>query len=135
MIYAITLILLVLSAAFQGAPAAVPCDPALAALFAPARPVWGRYEVCADAGPARDDGWHWAQPEHLEALDAFGAAGTYDRSKLVQLYGGLRVTVQRGWRADASRFESATRLSPYPDSSLNRLHEGTLLIRWIIERR
>jgi len=32
------------------------------------------------------------------------------------------------------RFESITRLSPYPDASLTRLLPGTLEIRWTLDR-
>jgi hypothetical protein len=105
------------------------CDPALIPLFTPAHPRLGHYQVCAsdealqpvDGGPI----------EALEALDAFGAAGTYDRPALARLYGGTRVMVARGWRQSGPRFESITRLSPYPDASLTRLLPGTLEIRFI----
>ena len=69
--------------------------------------------------------------EALEALDAFGTAGTYDRPALARLYGGTRVQVARGWRRTGARFESITRLSPYPDALLTRLLPGTLEIRFI----
>jgi len=128
MIYAIALILL------QG------CDPALAALFTPARPELGRYEVCARPEPietvvadGRPRGLHYSDPERLEALDAFGAAGDYDRAKLARLYGGTRATVVRGWARDGDRFESIALISPHPDASLERLLPGTLVIRWIIQ--
>jgi hypothetical protein len=49
MIYAIGLILLE-AFAFQ-------CDPALAALFVPARPLVGDYEVCV-VEEGRPDGYH-----------------------------------------------------------------------------
>jgi hypothetical protein len=123
-IYAIGLILL--------APFAS-CDPILAALFTPARPLAGRYEVCVVDG-ARPDGYQYGDSERLEPLDAFGAAGTYDRAKLAQLYAGRRVTMTRGWRHNEGRFESITLLSPYPDATLSRLNDGTLSIRWIEER-
>jgi len=54
---------------------------------------------------------------------------------LVQLYGGRRVTVQRGWREADGRLESVTLVTPYPDPTLTRLHSGTMVIRWISERR
>jgi hypothetical protein len=147
MIYAITLILLVLStllpAAFAPAPVAAPsdggpssCDPALTQLFTPRRPVWGRYEVCASIEPLRPaaaDGFTYTAPERLEALDAFGTAGEYDRSRLAQLYGGRRVEVIRGWKKTPEHFESVIRLSPYPDATLTRLNEGTMTVRWIAE--
>lgn len=119
------------------------CRPApeLAALFVPVRPELGRYEVCVTdetIDQAVEDGspeglrYRFAAIEPVEALDAFGVAGSYDRSKLSQLYGGSRPRVARGWRQDGDRFESVTLISPYPDAALGRLHPGTLVIRWII---
>ena len=108
------------------------CDPALVPLFTPPHPRLGRYEVCASDEPLRPvDG---GPVEALEALDAFGAAGTYDRPKLSRLYGGTRVQVARGWTRTGNRFESITRLSPYPNVSLTRLMPGTLEIRWTLDR-
>src|SRR4051812_49824700 len=63
MIYATMLILL------------ASCDPALLALFTPAHPRLGRYEVCASEAPLEPVGGG-GPVEALEALDAFGAAGT-----------------------------------------------------------
>jgi hypothetical protein len=120
MIYAIAFIVL------QG------CDPALTALFTPLRPVLGQYDVCTTDKPIEtvaEPGW---TIEKLEALDAFGTAGSYDRSKLAQLYGGVRPKVTHGWKKSADRFESFTLISPYPDASLTRLEAGTMTIRWII---
>jgi len=127
MIYAIALILLALL------PDPPVCDPALTRLFTPAAPGRGRYEVCVidrtlDAG--RPEGFTFGTVEHLEALDAFGAAGSYDRARLARLYGGRRVDVLRGWRRDASALESITLLSPYPDGALSRLQPGTMIIRY-----
>jgi hypothetical protein len=122
--------ILAASAAPEPPPAPVPaCDPALAVLFTPRRPLMGRYEVCAAPEPiGADDG------EALEALDAFGAAGVYKRSALARLYGGRRVRVVRRWTAAGGRFESVTRLSPYPDATLTRLLPGTMEIRFTIDR-
>jgi hypothetical protein len=117
MIYATVLILL------------ASCDPALVALFTPAHPRLGRYEVCASDAPLQPV--NGGPVEALEALDAFGTAGTYDRPKLSRLYGGTRVQVARGWARTGEQFESITRLSPYPDASLTRLRPGTLEIRFI----
>ena len=50
----------------------------------------------------------------LEPLDAFGAAGPYNRAALARLYAGKRVRVARGWIERGDRFESVTLLSPYP---------------------
>jgi len=127
MIYAIAFILL------QG------CNPSLAALFAPARPELGRYEVCAETesidalvAAGRPEGLHYSSIEPVDPLDALGAAGDYDRSAVVRLYGGSRPRVARGWRQDGDHFESITLVSPHPDASLQRLVPGTLVIRWII---
>jgi len=111
------------------------CDPAWTALFTPLRPTLGHYEVCASEDQiealARDG--TFAEVERLDPLDAFGAAGAYDRRKLAQLYGGLRPSVVHGWRQTADHFESITLVSPYPDPALGRLLPGTLVIRWIIQ--
>jgi hypothetical protein len=105
------------------------CDPALVPLFTPPHPRLGRYEVCASDAPIQ--AVNGGTIEALETLDAFGAAGTYDRPALSRLYGGTRVQVARGWTRIGGRFESITRLSPYPDASLTRLLPGTLEIRFI----
>jgi hypothetical protein len=104
------------------------CDSALTALFTPLRPELGRYEVCTTDRPL--DG----RAEALEALDAFGAAGSYDHAALQQLYRGARVRVQRSWSAAPGQFMSITRLSPYPDGSLTHLMPGTMEIRWRLSR-
>jgi hypothetical protein len=107
----------------------VSCDPVLVALFTPPHPHVGRYEVCVSDEPLQPiDG---GAIEALEALDAFGTAGTYDRAALARLYGGTRVRVARGWRRAGERFEAITRLSPYPDASLTHLRPGTLEIRFV----
>ena len=118
------------------------CDPALTGLFTPLRPTLGRYEVCttadtietvvADGGADRP---HFARIETVQAIDAFGGAGTYDRSALARLYGGRRVDVARGWSLRGDRFESVTLISPYPDASLAHLMPGTMVIRWRCELR
>ena len=105
------------------------CDPALVPLFTPPHPRLGRYDVCASPEPIRPV--NGGPIEALEALDAFGAAGTYNRPALARLYGGTRVQVARGWTRQGHRFESITRLSPYPDASLTHLLPGTLEIRFV----
>src|SRR3954463_102287 len=117
MIYAIGLILL-------GS-----CDPALVPLFTPPHPHLGRYEVCASDEPLRPV--NGGAVEAVEALDAFGTAGTYDRPALARLYGGTRVNVARGRALQGNRFESITRLSPYPNAALTHLLPGTLEVRFI----
>jgi hypothetical protein len=127
MIYANMFILLIMMA---GLPLAAEwrCDPALTALFTPARPQLGRFEVCTTDDPLEGDA------EALEPLDAFGAAGPYDRAALQRLYGGTRVRVQRSWSATVDAFVSTTRLSPYPNAALTQLLGGTLEIRWYLTR-
>ena len=130
MIYATALILLAgAGAPRSGQPASYTCDPVLTRLFSPAGPSLGHYEVCTTAEPIpEEDG------EALEALDAFGTAGTYRRSVLARLYGGRRVRVERRWTDSPGRFESVTRLSPYPDATLSRLISGTMEIRFTLSR-
>ena len=115
------------------------CDPALAALFTPLRPGLGRYEVCTTTDSLEDVATgvgapHSGPSEMLDPLDAFGAAGRYDRSALARLYAGKRVRVARGWIEHGDRFESVTLLSPYPNAALNRLVPGTMIIRWTLDR-
>jgi hypothetical protein len=117
------------------------CDPSLTALFTPPRPELGRYEVCTTSESieqALAEGKS-AEPrdaiEPLEALDAFGTAGTYDRAALARLYRGTRVRVARRWQQRDNQFVSETLLSPYPDPTLTKLNPGTMVIRWIASRR
>jgi hypothetical protein len=107
----------------------VSCDPALVALFTPAHPRLGHYEVCASPEPIQP--LNGGPIEALEALDAFGTAGTYNRPALARLYGGIRVQVARGWTQHGNQFEAITRLSPYPDASMTHLLPGTLEVRFI----
>src|SRR6266851_1105702 len=141
MIYAtIIMILATITGPEALKPPTYVCDPALTALFTPRHPGLGRYEVCTTSEPLEvvnansgmSDGP--AAIDALEALDAFGAAGSYDRWVLVRLYGGTRVRVARGWTAASDRFLSVTRLSPYPDASLTHLLPGTMEIRWTLQR-
>lgn len=116
--------------------AALSCDPALLALFTPKRPSVGRYEVCITDEPldrivASAAGRQYGPSEILEPLDAFGAAGSYNRAALARLFAGKRVRVVRGWVARDDRFESITLLSPHPDVGLTRLMPGTMVITWI----
>ena len=111
------------------------CDPALAARFTPRRPLVGRYELCTDTRPLEavaPAGWAALV---LDPVDAFGTAGSYDRTALMHLYGGARARVARGWTETADRFESLTFISPHPNASLTALEPGTLVIRWICSAR
>ena len=126
------------------APAPTVCDPALAALFTPAHPTVGRYEVCtsnesievlAGSGrPAAPDWPSFSAPEALESLEGFGASGPYHRPALARLFGGARVRVARGWIDRPDRFEAFTLLSPYPDPTLSRLQTGTMIVHLVIPR-
>ncbi len=113
---------------------AVSCDAALAPLFAPPRPVMGRYEVCTTSASIEDlvaaGGPHYGDVEAIGPLDAFGSGGSYERSALSRLYGGTRPRVVRGWQEDGDRLISTTLISPYPDPTLTRLIAGTMEIRW-----
>jgi hypothetical protein len=112
------------------------CDPALTALFTPRHPQLGRYEVCTTSEPLEvvsATSGSSDRPAALEALEAFGSVGSYDRWALVRLYGGTRVRVARGWTAAPDRFLSVTRLSPYPDATLTHLLPGTMEIRWTLQ--
>ena len=121
------------------APEPIVCDAALAVLFAPPRPVWGRYEVCTTARAIEDvigsGDAHYQDIEAIGPLDAFGSGGAYERSRMSRLYGGTRAKVARGWQEDGDRFVSTTLISPYPDATLSRLLPGTMEIRWTVERR
>jgi hypothetical protein len=133
MIYGNVFILLMLAATLKlpaagAGKSAYVCDPALTVLFTPPRPELGHYEVCTSSDPLEGDA------DALEALDAFGAAGSYDRAALQRLYGGMRVRVRRSWAATDAAFVSVTRLSPYPDASLTALRSGTMEIRFILTR-
>jgi hypothetical protein len=119
---------------------ALSCDPQLTELFTPFRPRIGRYEICTAAEglevvAAGSEEYEFGPVEMLEPLDAFGAAGPYDRSKLARLYSGAFVRVARGWRRRGEEFESVTLLSPYPDVELSRLVSGTMVIRFVLPAR
>ena len=105
------------------------CDSPLKALFTPARPEMGRYEVCTTADPI-ERAAGTGPIEWLNPLDGFGDAGPYDRATLAQLYGGDRVRVARRWERHGDEFVALTYLSPYPDAQLKRLNAGTMVIRW-----
>ena len=69
------------------------------------------------------------QARAVLALDAFGLAGSYDRSALARVYGARQPLVARGARMENGRVvESWTLISPYPDTALQSLENGTLLV-------
>jgi hypothetical protein len=121
------------AAASQTVTGSTACDPALAVLFTPERPVLGRYEVCTDPRPLTEVAPADWTVEPLEAADAFGGAGSYDHAALARLYGGRRARVARGWTEAADRFEAVTLISPYPNATVTTLEPGTLIIRWICD--
>lgn len=106
------------------------CHPAPAAVFTPARPSLGVYDVCTDARPLRA----FAPPDWridaLEAVDAFGTAGDFNPLAMARLYAGTRAQVARRWADGPDHFEVTTFVSPYPNAGLTRLEPGTLVIRW-----
>ena len=110
------------------------CDPALAARFTPRRPLLGRYEVCTDPRPLEDvapAGWAVLA---LDPVDAFGAAGSYDRT-------ALPAALRRRPRPRRPRLDGhggSIRVADLhltvPNAALTALEPGTLVIRWICER-
>ena len=115
--------------------------PAYIALFAPAGPRAAAYRMNESAEDLdtvlrqlADDPALLRSPgawdvQALAATDAFGQAGSYDRSKLTRLYGAERARVARGARVENGRITEAWALiSPYPDARLQRLVRGTLLV-------
>src|SRR5262245_59446068 len=74
------------------------CDPALTALFTPARPRLGHYEVCTTGESIETVAERDWKIEALDPLEAFGSAGPYDRFAIARLYGGRRAWVAHGWR-------------------------------------
>src|SRR5207253_4448612 len=94
------------------------CDPALAALFAPRAALVGRYEVCADPRRLAEVAPRAWPVDALEALDAFGAAGAYNRAAVARLFGGVLARVARGWTQTGNRFEATTLISPHPNRTL-----------------
>jgi hypothetical protein len=132
---------MILKAAAYLLTAQLSCDPApaLAALFTPVHPLVGRYETCTTPEPMgaaiAAANVKEARIEAVEPLDAFGAAGPYNRFAVARLYGGTRAAVAHVWIQRGSELESQTFISPYPDPTLTRLIPGTLIIRLHLTRR
>jgi len=114
-------------------------SPALARLFTPLSVPPGTYEVFTSTegiealtarlralDPAPSAG-AWA-PSRPEAFAAFGQDGLYDRPRLARLFNGKRVTVVRGTLARDGRHVAYTLISPYPDPTLSRIVDGTMVI-------
>ncbi len=70
------------------------------------------------------------QPTRPEAHGAFGQEGLYDRARLARLFNGKRVTVVRGSLPRDGRRLAYTLVSPYPDATLSRIVEGTMVIEF-----
>jgi len=68
------------------------------------------------------------QVTRMEAHEAFGQAGIYDRLRLAQLFGGTRLHVVRGSLPHDGVRDGYTLISPYPDASLTAVNPGTLVI-------
>jgi hypothetical protein len=125
-------------------------SPGLARLFTPRQPE-GAFEVrLLDAGieaarqavlelvPNRSAVAPSKEPSVLEMdpLRAFGATGDYPRTTVARLYTGrqakvVRIPVVAGGRTIAA----VTLVSPYPDATLSRLVEGTMVIVLYLDRR
>ena len=117
-------------------------DAALARLFTPLAVPSGTYVVynsaetietltsrlrALDPSPAAPGAW---QATHPEAHGAFGQEGLYDRARLARLFNGKRVTVVRGSLTREGRRLAYTLVSPYPDATLSRIVEGTMVIEF-----
>ncbi len=119
--------------------------PSLARLFTPLQAPEGAYAVTvlaegidaalanvkralAPAAVAGGPPESW-RVQSLDPLEAFGTAGVYDRSKVARLYAGRRVSAVRGPVERAGKVVAAvTLISPYPDATLSRLEQGTIVI-------
>jgi hypothetical protein len=67
-------------------------------------------------------------PQAMIPYDAFGLSGSYNRWKVAGLYRSRRARVARGPRLDQGQTESWTLIAPYPDTALQRLEPGTLIL-------
>jgi hypothetical protein len=83
-------------------------------------------QLLSDPGVLRPPG-AW-EPHAMIPYDAFGLSGSYNRWKVAGLYRSRRAYVSRGPRMNAGQLESWTLIAPYPDTALQRLELGTLII-------
>jgi len=91
-----------------------------------ARPLVMRALGVPDAPTAGAGSW---AVRRLEAGEAFGASAVYDETRLARLFNGRRAFVSRGpVLHDGEVVASVTLISPYPDPTLTRLEQGTLVI-------
>ena len=112
------------------AAALLTCDPELTRLFTPLRPVEGRYEVCVTDEPIDAVKRADSDVRLEDAVDAFGTSGAYDRGLLMRLYSSRRPRVVRESHEEGGELMSVTLISPYPDRTLSRLVDGTMVIRY-----
>jgi hypothetical protein len=135
-------------AAAFGAPGTA--SPGLARLFTPRHAPAGAFEVTVLDGnieraravvlAAAREGTSPAAGNpppvlELDPLQAFGEAGSYQHTTVARLYTGrkarvVRIPVERNGRTVAA----VTLISPYPDPTLSRLEEGTMLILLHLDR-
>ena len=116
-------------------------DPALTRLFTPLSVPPGTYLVyrsseavetmtarlrALDPAPA-PGAW---EPTRPEAHDAFGQEGPYDRDRLARLFNGKRVSLVRGSVVHQRQRLAYTLISPYPDPTLSRIVDGTMVIEF-----
>ena len=136
----IATVLLLATGMVGSTPAWIP-DAALTRLFTPPGVPAGTYVVHSsaetietltsrlrelDLSPA-PGAWQATRPE---AHGAFGQEGLYDRARLARLFNGKRVTVVRGSLTREGRRLAYTLVSPYPDATLSRIVEGTMVIEF-----
>jgi hypothetical protein len=127
-------------AAATSVPLGTP-DAALTRLFTPLSVPPGMYLVyrsseaietltarlrALDPAPAAG-AWESTRPE---AHGAFGQEGPYDRDRLARLFNGKRVTLVRGSLVHQRQHVAYTLISPYPDATLSRIMEGTMVIEF-----
>lgn len=132
---------LLLCLLFSVAPAGFTEAPAYVPLFTPRGVPPGTYRTYVSGEPLdralaslrRDSslpgGVGSFEAQSVMASEAFGQSGGYSRWKLALLYGARRTRVARGPRVvDGRVVEAWTLISPYPDTELERINPGTLLI-------
>jgi hypothetical protein len=83
-------------------------------------------QLLADPGVRRPPG-AWT-PQAMIPYDAFGLTGSYNRWKVAGLYRSRRAQVAHGPRVDEGQLESWTLIAPFPDTALQRLEPGTLML-------
>jgi hypothetical protein len=125
----------------MAAPALGTPDEALTRLFTPLGAPAGTYVVYTSGEAIEPLAAHLREldpspapgawtPTRPEAHGAFGQEGVYDRARLARLFNGKRVTVVRGSvRRDGQRL-AYTLVSPYPDATLSRIVDGTMVIEF-----